>query len=128
MGKVTTIDFDQGVINHAKKYNSAENVEYLLADIRDKFPKEKFDSIIWDAAIEHFIKEEIQKILSAIKSSLNSNGCLAGYTMVEREDGVKSLHQHEYEFKSKEDLLGVLTPHFRNAKVFETIAPKRHNL
>jgi hypothetical protein len=53
---------------------------------------------------------------------------LSGYSIVEREDGVKHIHQHEYEFRSKEDLLRFLTPHFRNVKVFETLFPNRYNL
>lgn len=62
-----------------------------------------------------------------IKTRLEEDGILSGYTIVEKP-GVKQHSEHEYEFKSKEDLLDFLTPHFRNAKVFETIYPSRHNL
>ena len=53
---------------------------------------------------------------------------LTGYTIVERSDGVKSLAHHEHEFPSKQELLGIFEPHFKNALVFETIYPRRHNL
>jgi len=91
-------------------------------------PAGKFDNIIWDAAIEHFTPEEIEKILKDIKSRLKENSILSGHTIVERSNGVKSLSYHEYEFKNKEDLLKLLTPHFKNVTVFETIYPSRHNL
>lgn len=91
-------------------------------------PEGQFDNIVWDAAIEHFTLEEVGHILKSIKDRLRPSGILSGYTIVERADGVKSLSHHEYEFKSKEDLLAVLAPYFRRVTVFETIYPERHNL
>ena len=64
----------------------------------------------------------------SIKDRLKLDGVLSGYTIVERDDGQKHIHQHEYEFASKEDLLRFLQPHFLNVVVFETIYPSRHNL
>jgi len=100
----------------------------LLADIRTEMPEGKFENIVWDAAIEHFTPQEIAKILYSIKSRLTDDGILSGYTIVEKADGTKSLSHHEYEFKSKEDLLRFFSPHFRNVTVFETEYPGRHNL
>lgn len=124
---VVACDFDPKAIAIAKRKNSTPNVKYVLADIRTELPEGKFDNIIWDAAIEHFTLDEIAKILTDIKSRLTENGILSGYTIVERPNG-KSLSHHEYEFKSKEDLLRFCTPHFKNVTVFETIYPVRHNL
>jgi len=59
--------------------------------------------------------------------ALTPGGVLSGYTIVERQAG-KSHHEHEYEFKSKEDLLRLIEPYFRNVRIFETIYPSRHNL
>jgi SAM-dependent methyltransferase len=125
---ITALDFDVHAINHASTFNSVDNVKYTLADIRTEIPNEKYDNIIWDAAIEHFTNEEIDFILHKIKNSLGFNGILAGYTLVEKSDGSKHLHQHEREFKSKADLLEMLSAYFKNVKVFETFAPERHNL
>ncbi len=66
--------------------------------------------------------------MTEIKTVLDKNGILSGYTIVERKDGVKSLSQHEYEFKNMEDLKRFLTPYFKNVMVFETIYQERHNL
>jgi hypothetical protein len=81
-----------------------------------------------DAALEHFTKDEMKNILENIKERLSNFGVFSGYTIVEKESGQKSLEHHEYEFKSKEDLLEVLKPYFNNIIVFETIYPERHNL
>jgi len=126
--KVLSCDFDSSALDTAKAKNSAENVEFVFADIRTDMPDGVYPNIIWDAAIEHFTPTEINNILVDIKKRLEKNGILTGYTLVEKEDGSKHIHQHEYEFKSKEDLFGLLTPHFENVSVFETVYPDRHNL
>lgn len=125
---VVACDFDESALRIARRKNSAPNVQFVLADIRNEMPSGNFDNVIWDAAIEHFTVEEINSILMEIKTRLTQDGVLSGYTIVERSDGKKSLHHHEYEFKSKDDLLRFLSPSFRNVTVFETIYPNRHNL
>lgn len=126
--KVVACDFDPAAIQTARAKNQAPNVEFVLADIRTQMPAGVFANVVWDAAIEHFTPEETRSILSNIKQRLTPDGVLTGYTLVERADGQKSLSHHEYEFKEKEDLLSVLSPHFRNVIVFETRHPTRHNL
>jgi hypothetical protein len=90
-------------------------------------PEGQFENIIWDAAIEHFTEDEIEALMKNIKFRLSDGGILSGYTIVERPGG-KSLQQHEYEFKNKNDLLRFFEPYFKNVIVFETIFPGRHNL
>ncbi len=126
--KVIACDFDPSAIKSAKTNWKKPNVDFLIADIRTQMPEGKFDNITWDAAIEHFTEKEIDKLMSDIKSRLCKDGVLSGYTLVERDDGEKHIHQHEYEFKSKEDLMRFLKPHFSNVITFETIFPSRHNL
>ena len=125
---IVSVDFDKTAISHAGKNHNAGNILFQLSDIRNGFPEGKFDNIIWDAAIEHFNKEEINEILLNIRQHLKSNGILSGYTIKENNDTGKSLEQHEYEFKSKEDLLPFFVPYFKNVKIFETVYPSRHNL
>jgi cyclopropane fatty-acyl-phospholipid synthase-like methyltransferase len=124
---IISCDFDKSAISLARRKNKAPNITYVLADIRTSMPDGIFDNIVWDAAIEHFKPEEISNIMISIKKRLKSDGILSGYTIVERESG-KSLEQHEYEFKSMEDLKRFFTPIFKNVIVFETIYPQRHNL
>ena len=126
--KVVSCDFDKSALKTAISKNQADNIDFIEADIRTSMPKGEFQNIIWDAAIEHFTEQEIDKIICQIKARLTSDGIVSGYTIVERDDGQKSLHQHEYEFKSKEDLERFFAGHFKNITVFETIYKNRHNL
>lgn len=82
-------------------------------------PAGPFDTIVWNAAIEHFTQSEITALLTAIKVRLAPNGVLTGYTLVEKESG-KSHPDHEYEFKSQQDLADLLRPFFANVRVFST--------
>lgn len=128
--KIIACDFDPKAIATAKSKNDCKNIEFILADIRSEMPghDQKFENVVWDAAIEHFTEPEIFKIMTDIKKRLTQNGILSGYTVLERDDGMKHIHQHEYEFKSKEDLMRFLSPFFQNTYVFETIFSERHNL
>ncbi len=125
---VVACDFDPTAIATARAKNSAENIEFVLADIRSNMPPGMYDNIIWDAAIEHFTPDEIEKIISNIKSRLEPGGIVSGYTIVESAAGQKSLSQHEYEFQNMSDLKRFFEPHFKHVRVFETIYPSRHNL
>jgi 2-polyprenyl-3-methyl-5-hydroxy-6-metoxy-1,4-benzoquinol methylase len=130
-GSVVSVDFDAKAIEHARANFRAPNVEYRCADIRTDMPAGEFDNVVWDAAIEHFTQEETSLILQNIKRRLTPMGTLSGYTIVERSTG-KSLSHHEYEYKSKEELAGILKTHFINVLVFENISrdefEERHNL
>jgi SAM-dependent methyltransferase len=126
--EVIACDFDPKAIALAQRKNEAPNVRYVLADIRVSMPDGPFENIVWDAAIEHFTPTEIADILRNIAARLAPGGILSGYTVVERAEGGKMLEHHEYEFKDAEDLRSIITPHFRNVRVFETIYPDRHNL
>lgn len=125
---VIACDFDPSALAAAKAKNQAPNISFVLADIRTRMPEGSFENIVWDAAIEHFTPDEIAGIMADIKRRLTPDGVLSGYSIVEKQDGAKHLHQHEYEFADMNDLKRFLTPHFRNVKVFETLHPSRHNL
>jgi SAM-dependent methyltransferase len=114
---VIGVDFDPRAISHARRQFALSNVEFRCADIRNDMPNGPFDTIVWNAAIEHFTEGEITALLTAIKVRLAPNGALTGYTLVEKESG-KSHPDHEYEFKSKQDLVDLLRPFFANVTVF----------
>jgi SAM-dependent methyltransferase len=125
---VVGVDFDPKAIKFANRRNRAENLSYILGDIRTDIPEGTFNNIVWDAAIEHFTETETQALMATIKSRLATDGILSGYTILEGDGGAHHLHQHEYEFHDKEDLARFLTPHFKHVQVFETTFPNRTNL
>ncbi|MCS5707705.1 class I SAM-dependent methyltransferase [Candidatus Berkiella cookevillensis] len=124
---ILSIDFDPKAIAHAKQNFQADNVVYQCHDIRQGLPKGPFTNVIWDAAIEHFTIDEITRILNEVKQRIGKTGILSGYTIVERDDGA-SHDDHEYEFKSKEDLQLLLKSFFKHVVVLETVFPDRTNL
>lgn len=124
--RIHSIDFDPAAIAHAQKNFRAPNVSYTTGDIRKDLPSGAWDNIIWDAAIEHFTEIEIALLMNAIRQRLKQGGTLSGYTILEAEQ--KQHHDHEYEFKSKQDLARMLKPHFQNVLVWQTDYPTRRNL
>ncbi len=124
---IIACDFDRQALSIARRKNPAPNIKYVLADIRSDMPNGTFDNIVWDTAIEHFTPNEIDGIMSDIKTRLKPDGILSGSTIIEQAVGGR-LHQHEYEFKDMADLRRFFTPHFKNVTVFETIHPQRHSL
>lgn len=124
---VLAVDYDPSAIAHARRYNAAANLRYELMDIRQTLPQGPFDNVIWDGAIEHFTEKEIGNLLAQIKGQLASDGTISGYTVQALRTEMQH-PDHEYEFKSLEDLAKFFIPHFRNVLVFETIYPERHNL
>lgn len=126
--EIVAVDFDATAISHARRFNSAPNIKYLLSDIRHSFPVGEFDLVTWDAAIEHFTEQEIGDIMTNIKAVLIHEGVMAGYTIKKDDHARGPLHHlHEYEFESKEDLARFFTPWFQNVQVFETNFPARTN-
>lgn len=124
-------DFDNIAIHEAIKKHSACNITFEVADIRKNIPVTidgmSPTNVIWDTAIEHFTEDEIDSIMKRIKEVLtDKKGIISGHTIVEREE--KSLEQHEYEFKNKEDLKRFFVPYFNNVIVWETVYQDRHNL
>ena len=124
--KVKSVDFDPDAIGHARRNFDAANVTYALADIRKSIPPGTFDNVIWDAAIEHFTQDEIGTLVREIRQRLKPQGVLSGHTVF--EETFEQHPEHEYEFKSKDDLARFLTPHFANVLVFQTVYPSRRNL
>jgi ubiquinone/menaquinone biosynthesis C-methylase UbiE len=59
--RIIACDYNKKAIMTAIRENSAENIEYILCDIRYDMPTGKFDNIIMDAALEHFTKDENEK-------------------------------------------------------------------
>ncbi len=126
--KVIGIDFDKLAIASAKKNFPKVNIDFVLGDIRTDIPDGPFRNVVWDAGIEHFTELEISSLMSRIKDVMEVDGILSGYTIKEdhQHEG-KMLHQHEYEFHSKEDLARFFQPHFRNVQIIETVYPERVN-
>lgn len=127
---VLAVDFSPEAIAFAKKYETAPNLEYRVADIRTDMPIGPFDNIFWDAAIEHFTEIEIEELLVEIKGRLAPSGIVSGYTLAEIPGSRKpgETIYHEVIFRNKEDLRRFFEPHFKNVTVLATRSLQRQNL
>jgi len=138
---ITMIDLDTEAIKRAKqrskrlKFLSKIKIDYIVEDIlktklevitENNNLKEKYDLIIFNAAIEHFKEEQVSEIFESCKKILNKNGIVFGYTLVEDEDHV--FDHHELLFKTKEDLKNLVSKNFNNVECFQSLSETRHNL
>lgn len=125
---VVSVDFDPTAIAHAKKrWSKFENCRFINMDIRKlDFEKESFDVCNWEGAIEHFTQAEMEGIFSSLKASLIRGGIIHGST-IKRGDS-PAHHEHEYEFKSADELEKTLSKHFENVRVWERAHQDRMNL
>lgn len=122
--KVVAVDLDEEAIAAARKNFPAQNIEFLAGDIRHELPDENFDNIIWDASLEYFTAHELQSLLSELKRRMTPNGILSGFSIVQKI----LAEEHRQIFTSKQQLVDLLSPHFRNVHIVETSYPSRHNL
>jgi cyclopropane fatty-acyl-phospholipid synthase-like methyltransferase len=124
---VIACDLDASAVATAKRKNRAENIEFVVADIRSDMPAGEFDNIVWDFAFpltRYFSPDEIRHILAQIKNRLAPrDGVLSGYTEAETAPAPPGA----YDFRSIQDVQEFLRPYFRNVTVFETRHPGRRN-
>lgn len=122
--KVVAVDLDHDAIAAAKRNFWAYNIEFLAGDIRHELPAERFDNVIWDASLEYFTREELQLLLSEVKRRMTPSGILSGFSIVQKI----LAEEHRQIFTSRQQLIDLLTPYFRNVHIVETSYPSRHNL
>jgi len=126
--RVVGCDFDPEAIATARLKNSAENIEYVVADMRSAMPEGSFENVVWDFGfplLDYFTPDEVNGILQQIKLRIGADGILSGYTVAQKEG---TAAQAQYQFCSIGDLHDFLAPHFIHVTVFETISPGRCNL
>jgi 2-polyprenyl-3-methyl-5-hydroxy-6-metoxy-1,4-benzoquinol methylase len=123
--EVLAVDFDRNAIAHAtKRWRDIRNVRYDVMDIRSlNVPAGYFDTVLWDAAIEHFTQAEMDAIMASIKRALKPDGLLHGST-IKRGDS-KQHDDHEYEFESLRELQSFLQSRFKHVVVFERVHQDR---
>jgi ubiquinone/menaquinone biosynthesis C-methylase UbiE len=127
--QIVALDRDPAAIAHARKWHRHPRIRFVEHDlICDEFTDHDFDVVTWDGAIEHFSLDQIRRILSkCVKVMRRPQGVLNGYTLISREPAM-SHPDHQYEFRSAEDLKQILMEFFPFVGTTETVYPERHNL
>jgi SAM-dependent methyltransferase len=121
-GTIIGMDYDRDVISRARRNFPAPNIRFLAGDIRTEMPAGPFDNVSWDAGIEYFTPEEIEGILSAIKTRLAPGGILNGYSVLieeEPEEVIKAAGR-KFVASSREMLGSLLHRFFCNVVILRT--------
>jgi SAM-dependent methyltransferase len=107
---VDAIDIDPSAIGHARKFNSAANVTYHLADATtEPFPSPPYDIVVWDGALGHFGPETVRTMLERIAAALKPTGLFCGSESLGEEG-----HDHLQYFPDADavvELIGGVFPH-----------------
>jgi SAM-dependent methyltransferase len=141
INKCVLIDRDKMALERARirlnklKFIEKSKFNFYHADILNKnFSDEfsqnfdfKFDVVLFNAAIEHFTEQDLEKIFIYIKSNINTESVVFGYTLVEKNNE-DSFDHHLQFFSNLDDLNSKINKFFINVKCFESIDADRHNL
>lgn len=110
---VDAIDIDPAALAAAQRYQRASNVSYYLLDaVKDAFPHERYDVIVWDGALGHFSGDVTKYMLQKILASLSEDGIFVGSESL----GVEGQDHLQY-FHSEEELRSIFSPFFRCVKM-----------
>ena len=81
---IDALDIEESAISLAEKYHQASNITYYVRDcVKQDFPKESYDVVVWDGAIGHFTEAEVATIMSKIQRVLGERGILVGSEALE---------------------------------------------
>jgi SAM-dependent methyltransferase len=116
---VDAVDIEPSAVAEAKRFNSADNVRYLLLDaVNEPFPRTPYDVVVWDGAIGHFARKDTEVMLQKIKQGMAADGVFTGSESLGHEG-----HDHLQFFESLDDMAGLLKPFWKHVQLRETTYP-----
>lgn len=111
--RVDAIDVEPDAIAHARRLNAAPGVNYVVCDaVRDEFPSECYDVIVWDGGVGHLSSESTLRVLEKIRYALESDGVFVGSESLGREG-----HDHLQFFFSLEELASLFRLYFAHVQL-----------
>jgi cyclopropane fatty-acyl-phospholipid synthase-like methyltransferase len=141
--KVVSVDLDQNALQRGKARLKREkflnqNHSFLQCDIekhdlKNFLKKNKidcdFDLVLFNAAIEHFKREQLDYIFNSVKKVMKTRSIFFTYTILEDESKQHYLPEHhEMFFTGSKNLSEVLSNYFVNTRAYENLVNKRHNI
>lgn len=132
LGNVIACDRDPKAIASAKKYSSAHNISYVVADILTAMPMGEFQNVIWDFGFpwcNHFTTQQVDSIFTQCRGRLAPGGIFSGYLALTKDPVTRSPipGAEEIAFKDIHSLKTFLQRYFTHACVIETSSPGRRN-
>ncbi len=102
---VDGIDIEPSATAHARRHYSAPNVTYHLTNaVTQRFPRERYDMIVWDGAIGHFDPSTTETMVTKIARATDR---FCGSESLGREGA-----DHLQFFETAEDVAALFQPHF----------------
>jgi 2-polyprenyl-3-methyl-5-hydroxy-6-metoxy-1,4-benzoquinol methylase len=125
-------DRDAKAIASARKYSSADNVNYVVADILTSMPSGEFNHVIWDFGFpwcDHFTAQQVDAVVVQAKGRLCPNGVFSGYLALlsDPKERGRMDSAGEVSFRDIGALKAFLQRHFAHTCVIETSSPGRRN-
>ena len=113
--EVVCVDKDFDAAKNALRLYRKPNIKYFYDDIFNfKWNKNYFDVIVIRGAIEHFTRDEQQKIFKKAYDLLKAGGYFCGDTPAGHEGNDKLLSSHEYEWQDEVQMAEELSSVFEN--------------
>jgi SAM-dependent methyltransferase len=122
-GQVDAVDKDPAAIEHGNRLYPCANLQrYVLDAIRDPFPQERYDVVVWFEALDHIEEHEYRTVIEKIKRAIGRDGVLTGSLgIIPPEKQGKAHWEHKNEFATVEDLAGFLHRDFEHVDIKTTL-------
>lgn len=106
--RIDALDIEPSAVAAARRMNPAPNIDYQLRDaVRDPFPRQNYDVIVWDGAVGHFSADDLETMLSKIAQALAPDGIFVGSETLGREG-----HDHLQFFPDAASMAALFKPFF----------------
>ena len=110
---IDAIDIETSAIETARRINDNPKITFHVLDaVRDPFPGNQYDVIVWDGAIGHFAGSDLSTVLEKIAKCLAPNGIFVGSESLGTEGS-----DHLVFFDDEAALASVLKPYFKNVSL-----------
>jgi 2-polyprenyl-3-methyl-5-hydroxy-6-metoxy-1,4-benzoquinol methylase len=110
---IDAIDIDESAIEAAKNLNSSPVIDYFILDaVREPFPSERYDVIVWDGAIGHFSQSDLSTVLEKVRGAISPSGIFVGSESL----GIEGTDHLQY-FEDAAALSSVFKPYFEHVLV-----------
>jgi SAM-dependent methyltransferase len=126
---VTCVERNREVYEFARKHHRHSRIRHILADVLDYRPIDgHFDVVVIRGAIEHFSREDQQRVFRKAMDALKPGGYFCGDTPAKKEDGTKALGAHEYEWADEDEMRRALGSVFSQIETRTLVSEARTTL
>lgn len=110
---IDAIDVERSAIGIAKRLNQSPKISFHVLDaVRQTFPSECYDVIVWDGAIGHFSEAQFHIVLEKVAHAIAPSGIFVGSESLGEEGS-----DHLQYFEDKSALSLVFEPYFKHVLI-----------